>query len=277
MVAALHLYLDDSGTRHPDRVLGNRPFHGHDWFGIGGVVVREADEDAVRARHAAFCAKWRIDYPLHSAEIRASAQNFRWVNELDAERKRDLMQDLGALATAPELMATACVIDRPGYNHRYRDKYGRARWLLCKTAFVVVVERVAKLARDEGCRLRVLVEKSDKRTDAMLRGYYDGLRTVGHPFDAGNASKYDPLEAAALRETLYDFKTKSKSSPMIQLADLVLWPMCIGGYDPNNRAFTAMHRSGTLIDTRLPAAQVATRGIKYSCWDLQAEKNETRS
>lgn len=278
VVAAMNLYLDDSGTRHPDRDQGRRPAHTHDWFGIGGIVVRDDAEEAVRAQHRALCAKWQIDYPLHSAEIRASAHNFKWINALPSDRKAELMADLGALVTHPSLIAGACVIDRPGYNHRYGPRYGRERWLLCKTAFVVVVERMAKLARDSGCRLRVFVEKSDKDTDAILRGYYDALRADGHPFDRTNASRYAPLAADELRETLYDFKAKAKSSPLMQLADLCLWPMCIGGYDPANRAYVALRQARTLIDARLAPADVATRGIKYSCWDLRdAEKTEARS
>jgi hypothetical protein len=177
----------------------------------------------------------------------------------------------------PELAATACVIDRPGYNHRYREKYGRARWLLCKTAFTVVVERSAKFARDSGCRLRVYVEKSDRRTDRTLRGYYDELRAVGHPFDATSAAKYIPLTAAELRETLYEFKTKDKSSPLMQLADLLLWPMCIGGYDRDNRAYAALRTAGTLIDCKLAPQDLTRKGIKYSCWDLELERRKNRS
>jgi len=169
MVDAMHLYLDDSGTRLPDRDRGRVPAHNHDWFGIGGVLRRERDEEVVRQAHLAFCREWNVVHPLHSAEIRASSKNFTWVNQLAEHRKLAFFDDLTALVTSAELVAIACVIDRPGYNHRYRERYGAERWLLCKTAFVVVVERSAKYARAHGCKLRIFVEKSDKRTDAMLR------------------------------------------------------------------------------------------------------------
>ncbi len=39
------LALDDSGTRHPDRVVGAVPSHGNDWFSIGGVLFAEDDEE----------------------------------------------------------------------------------------------------------------------------------------------------------------------------------------------------------------------------------------
>ena len=83
MPQVMRLYADDSGTRHPDHDVGRQPAHGHDWFGMGGVLINDADADAVDARHAAFCAKWNITYPLHSVEIRASSDNFTWVRGLE--------------------------------------------------------------------------------------------------------------------------------------------------------------------------------------------------
>jgi len=267
MVDVMRLYLDDSGTRHPDHDPGQKPAHGCDWFGLGGVILRDRDVNTLKARHMELCTKWSIMSPLHSYEIRSKVQNFRWLRKRTATEQAAFYEDIGKLVTGPELTAIACVIDRPGYNCRYREKYGRARWSLCKTAFMVVVERSAKFARDNGCLLRIYVEKSDKKTDRNLHGYYDAMRTNGHPFDMVSASKYNPLTAAELRETLYEFKPKEKSSPLMQIADILLWPMCIGGYHPNNRAYTALREAGTLIDCKLVPEDLSKRGIKYSCWD----------
>jgi hypothetical protein len=274
VVDVLNLYLDDSGTRHPDHRV-NTPSHGHDWFSLGGVMVSddEEGEDAVRTAHRDVCAKWEITQALHSAEIRSKSKNFRWVRNLTDDKRDEFMRDIGVLATHPKLTAIACVIDRPGYDHRYREKYGRERWLLCKTAFTVVVERAVKHARAQGAKLRVLVERSDRETDRMLRGYYDDLRKCGHPFDARNASRYEPLTADQLHETLYEFRAKEKTSPLMQVADLVLWPICIGGYDSSNRPYNMLKTAGTLIDCQLVEADIPERGIKYSCWDLQPPKN----
>jgi hypothetical protein len=131
-----------------------------------------------------------------------------------------------------------------GLQRAHRDKYGRQRWSLCKTTFNIVVERTAKFARERGSPLRVYVEKSDRETDKRLRGYYDELRAAGH-------------------------KTKDKTSPPMQVADLCLWPLCIGGYDAANKADAALKAAGTLIDCKIPLDEVAARGIKYSCWELQ--------
>lgn len=273
MVDVMSLYLDDSGTRNPDRHPGDAlPAHGHDWFALGGVLVRDSEQGIVEQAHDSFCKRWPITGPLHSSEVRASSGNFTWVGTMPkAERERFLSQ-LGTLATLPQLVALACVVDRPGYNARYLGQYGRKRWSLCRTAFNVVVKRAAKYARREGCRLRVFVERSDKKTDARLKGYYQALREVGSPFNGGTSAKYAPLSASELRHTLYDFKTKNKSSRLTQLADLCLWPVCIGGYDESNRAYVAMRKAGTLIESRLQPDEMVREGTKYSCWELQQNK-----
>lgn len=279
MVDVLNLYLDDSGTRHPDRKPNERT-HGHDWFGLAGVMVAddETNLDAVRERHSQLIAKWKLfdkdgdPIPLHSADIRNRTGGFRWLRSLDAERLREFFDDVGSLTTSPELIAIACVIDRPGYNARYREKYGRARWLLCKTAFTVVVERAVKHAIASRSKLRVLVERSDMETDRMMRAYYDDLRKNGHPFDESNAARYTPLTAAQFHDTLYEFRAKGKSSPLVQVADLVAWPICIGGYDPANIPYNVLKRAGTLIDSKLQPHELDERGIKYSCWELEHAK-----
>jgi len=118
----------------------------------------------------------------------------------------------------------------------------------------------------------------ERSTCSFAGPYYDDLRVQGNPFDHDRALKYQPLGAGEFHETLYDFKTKDKTSPPMQLADLALWPMCIGGYDPTNRALVSLEQRRTLIDSRLNAADRPSQGIKYSCWELQdAEKTKTRS
>ncbi len=275
MADVINLYVDDSGTRHPDRDPGRVPAHGHDWFGMGGVLVREADEAAVRGRHQALCDKWQLKHPLHSAEIRACAENFCWLGEVSKNKRTEFVVDITRLATGPELTAIACVIDRPGYNERYREQYGQNRWSLCRTAFTVVVERALKFSRQQNCRLRVLVERADKQTDAMMLGYYNELRSTGHPFDAYNSAKYAPLTQAEYAAGLYEFRTKKKSSPIMQIADLALWPMCVGGYDPRNRSLLEMEKAGVLVDRKLAPGERAERGIKYSCWQVEARKAQS--
>jgi hypothetical protein len=95
------------------------------------------------------------DYPLHSVEIRHSSHAFSWLKR-GADEYEKFMRDLSRFLTTIDLVGLACVVDRPGYDARYREKYGRRQWHLCQTAFSVVVERAAKYARDSGRKLRVI-------------------------------------------------------------------------------------------------------------------------
>ncbi len=55
----------------------------------------------------------------------------------------------------------------------------------------------------------------------------------------------------------------------MQLADLYLWPMAIGGYHSANRTYARLREDKKLIDCLLDEKAVPTEGIKYSCWDLE--------
>jgi len=175
------------------------------------------------------------------------------------------------------ILGHGCVIDRPGYNARYLPRYGRQRWLLCKTAFSVVVERAAKFALRHGCKLKVFVERSDRKTDRRVAQYYEDLRASGMPFDTRTSDRYAPLDAATLAGTLYEFRTKKKTSPIMQLADLYLWPICMGGYDAANRTFVRLRQDRRLIDNVLDPGDLTALGIKYSCWELAAKRTTNNS
>jgi hypothetical protein len=113
----------------------------------------------------------------------------------------------------------------------------------------------------------VFVEKSDKIVDGWTRGYYEHMRESGMPFDAANMGKYAPLTRAELKETLYEFRIKRKSSPVMQLADLYLWPMSIGGYDKSSRTYARLFADKKLIDCLMAPDVIPRLGIKYSCWE----------
>ncbi|MEX0922106.1 MAG: DUF3800 domain-containing protein [Rhodovibrionaceae bacterium] len=268
MPDVMHFYMDDSGTRHPDHKPGRVPRHGHDWFGLGGVLIKQEDEDAARAAYDELCSCWKISAPLRSADIRSKAGPFAWLGKLETAELERFYEELYQLLATIPVTGHGCVIDRPGYNARYREKYGRERWSLCKTAFSVSVERAAKLARGQGYKLKVFVERGDPKADKHAKQYYDSLRKTGTPFDPKTSGKYAPLTAAELADTLYEFRTKFKSSPLMQIADLYLWPICIGGYDQANRTYARLKKDGKLIDCLLDAEQIPAGGIKYSCWEL---------
>lgn len=267
MVAATTFYIDDSGTRHPDHIV-IPTHHGRDWFALGGVLIN--DEDIVDAKQCIdeFRQRWpqTANMPLHSVEIRGCHSNFKWLG-VDHDTKRRFLTELEALLLGLPVTGLACVIDRPGYNTRYRGKYGRQRWALCKTAFAVAVERASKYALQRERKLRVYVEQTDKKEDRIIKGYYDTLRANGSWFNPDTSGKYRPMTAEEFKSTLYEFRTKKKSSPLMQIADLYLWPICIGGYDKTNHPYTRLMEAGKLIDCVLPPEEIKTQGIKYSCFD----------
>lgn len=263
----LNLYLDDSGTRHPNRRPGKKAAHGYDWFALGGVLINDEDEPEARRLHQAFTDKWGVEAALHSSEIRSQNEGFFWLRDLNESDRNAFYEELYCLMRDAPVTGIACVIDRPGYNGRYSEAFREDPWMLCKTAFSVVVERSVKYAMVQERRLRVCPERCNKPEDQALKAYYRDLKAEGMPFDARNSDKYQPLTKEDLSSTLYDLKFKYKSSPMSQLADLYLWPICMGGYHASNRTYERLLGDGKLIECRLPPEDHDTLGSKYSCFE----------
>jgi hypothetical protein len=265
MPSTLRFYMDDSGTRRPNHeplVLGlHEPQH----FALGGILIRDEDVSAVKQAHSDFCSRWRISYPLHSVDIRNRSKNFGWLR-LHPESRDPFLEDLERFLTGIPVVGLACVIDRPGYDDRYRLKYGRNQWHLCQTAFVVAVERACKYAMKEGRRLRVCPEQCSKAEDGRLRQYFENMRTQGHPFSAETSAPYGPLSKHDFSSVLYEIEFKTKASQLAQIADLYLWPMAKQGYG-TNRPFTSLRTAGRIIDCHLSADELLACGVKYSCFE----------
>jgi Protein of unknown function (DUF3800) len=272
MVKVVNFYMDDSGTRHPDHDPGKKAEHGYDWFALGGVLVKSEDEAQARILHKEFCQEWGIATPIHSVEVRGRTLNFRWLEDKSKETQREFYEALYQLLKAVPVVGLACVIDRPGYNSRYLGTYGRKRWSLCKSAFTISVERAAKYARSIGYRLRVCPERCNKTEDQVVKGYYEGLKTDGPPFDVSRSEKYRPLTGAEFRETLYEIRPKMKTSPMAQFADLYLWPLCMGGYNAQNRPYKRLLEDGKLIEVGMLPEDIPQLGTKYYCFESVERK-----
>lgn len=109
MPKVLNFYLDDSGTRHPDHDPGKRAAHGYDWFALGGILVKEEDEDTARKLHKQFCNKWNIGDPIHSVEIRGCTGNFLWLMELSKTNRESFFGELYQLMRAVPAIGLSCV------------------------------------------------------------------------------------------------------------------------------------------------------------------------
>lgn len=276
MVAVSTFYMDDSGTRHPDRKT-RIAHHKHDWFALGGILISDENINAAKQQIVEFRSRWPKlgEHPLHSSDIRGCHEKFAWLG-VDNILRTEFLTDLHKLLVSLPVIGLACVIDRPGYNHRYEEKYKEKRWLLCKSAFDIVVERAAKHSNEQGRKLRIWVEGASKSDDKLLRSYYDNLKAKGASFNPSTSSKYTPFNSVDYSTTLYEFRIKSKSSNLMQIADIFLWPMCIGGYDKDNRPYTALKAAGKYIDCVIPEESLPERGIKYYCFDLVGKGAETQ-
>ena len=257
--------MDDSGTRHPDHSNGTSDAR-DDWFALGGVIIDESDEAALRASIATFKTKWGITGPLHSHPIRRRKGDFEWMRD-QPEQARLFLDELTELLVQAPVIGHGCVIDRPAYNRRYTAEYGRNRWSLCRTTFTIAVERAAKYALSQQGRIKIFVEASSKQDEAKLKEYYLELQRSGAPFDTSRSAVYDPLNHGELRSALFEFRVKQKSSPIMQIADLYLYPICKGGYDRNYLPYQTLCEHGKLIDQRLCSEDTLKLGIKYSCFD----------
>ncbi len=261
----LNLYFDDSGSRELDRTTNDQ--NGSKWFALGGFLIKEEDEDLARTLHTNLIDKWELESPLHSYDIRQSRGGYKWLDKVDEETREEFFNDISDLINSTNLACIACVIDRAGYNNRYREKYGRQRWQLSKTAFPILIERSAKFAIREERKLNVYFEKSDKNIDLELLSYFREMKQNGMPFDRATSAAYNPLNNVKFSEVLYDCKGKNKSSPLMQIADLVLFPICVAGYDNNNISYVNLKENKKLIDDCLPNDASKKEGIKYSCFD----------
>lgn len=261
----IHFYVDDSGTRNPDKA--QKEGVERDWFALGGVILNSEDEARVRQLHHEFCENWAVTYPLHSSDIRFKTNDFEWLQGLDKIEQDKFYDDLAKMLVAAPVLGLACVIDRPGYSARYREKYGRQRWSLCKTAFSVIVERAAKFAIARGRRLRIYPERSHPDAEGKLKSYYAELKANGMPFEGEGAAKYGPLPQVELAGTLREFRLKYKRSPPMQVADLYLYPICRSGY-VRYKPMEIFREHQKLIDNQLEAKDIPALGIKYSCFEL---------
>jgi hypothetical protein len=97
------------------------------------------------------------------------------------------------------------------------------------------------------------------------------LVTRGLPFDALASAVYAPLRVADFKETLIELRSKAKTSPPMQLADLYLWPIAMHRYGRGGLPYEKFREAGTLIEAKLSSNMISSCGTKYSCFQLVDE------
>lgn len=260
------LYVDDTGSRDLDKDPTLERRDGMNWFGLGGILVKAEEDQALYQAYRSFCETWEIDYPLHSSTIRGRRGKFGWLG--DPEKAGYFMPALRELLVSLPYLATGVIIDRPGYFQRYQSQHRDGLWHMDKTAFSILIERTAKFAEANGRKLEVVFEESGKHEDRALMGYMKSLKTDGLPFNTDRMADYQPLQAEDFRRiVLGDPHRKRKSLPQLQIADLVLFPIAKGRYQSDYRPYLELKEARKLIDDHLPEPLRAHCGIKYSCFD----------
>ena len=257
-------FIDDFGTRTTCRGATNALSPAHELsFALGGVIVASEDVGALSRKVQDFCRKWEIP-ALHGHKIRSGKGKFGFLKR-DQGRKEAFFAELEQLVLDDRLIAHACVICRPGYRDRYLEKYPDGnRWAMSKTAFDISVERAAKLAMRDGRQLDVVYERTGKKEDRLLEGYFADLKAAGMGFSAENSKQYGPLTAEQFTGHLHVIWPDGKGNPLLQLADLILHPVCHVTCGKPNRAYEQLVVHRMLLDFKHEDHAV---GVKYSCFD----------
>jgi len=261
-----HLYFDDTGSRDLGKAAHSKERRdGMDCFGLGGILIAEEQVKPLLNDYYAFCDKHGIAYPLHSWAIRGGRDKYGWLKTPD--KAHSFLSDLDAFITSLPIIAVACVVHRPGYVARYREEYQENLWLMCRTACCILVERSAKFARSHSRRLEIFFEESGRKEDRDIQRYIKELKEDGLPFADHRSGSYDPLRAEDFQSILWGKpKRKTKNTPMLQIADLVLYPMAKAGYQDDYLSYRRLREAGKLIECHLKEQEIPQRGTKYSCF-----------
>ena len=265
MSGRLTFFVDDFGTRTICRAdTTPTPERANEFsFGLGGLIVDSDDVPAVGRSVEEFCAKWKVP-GLHGNKIRSKKGKFSFLKASEQLRE-EFLAELEALVLDQRIIPHACVVCRPGYRDRYAGRHSEStRWEMCKTAFDISVERAAKFAVERGCELDIVYERTGRKEDRLLEKYFQDLSTLGTAFDGETSERYSPLEQATLHATLRSIRPDGKSNSMLQLADLVLHPLCHITTGKPNRAHQMFRERAMIIDYKSGDETVA---VKYSCYD----------
>ena len=259
------LYLDETGNRHPDK----RPDagrEGRDWFAFGGIMVRGEDNDEARGLVDGFAKRWRLRGPAHLTDMRAEKGHFAWLERRTQEERDAFWTDWKGVLVGAPVIGLACVIDRPRYLARgYLAKHGNDRWLLCRSAFDITVERAAKIAKREDRKLHVVFE-ADPSFNKTVVGYFDNLKENGLAFDKANSGKYEPMPKEEFASILGRIQYKPKAFPLLQLADSYVYAMARAGYDKKFDLYRHVRDRARIADFAFPG-EGAKLGVKYYCFD----------
>lgn len=266
-MAELVFYIDETGNRQLDK-KSDASRLGRDWFGFGGFVIKREDQDRAKWARDEVARELGAQNPFHMTDMLAETKGFSWLGrKTQAERDRFWNTYSTFLSDLP-VIGMGCVIDRPGYVARgYLEQHGDSRWLLCRSAFDIAVERAVKYAMAEDRKLAIVFE-SDPPFDPIVKGYFANLKNNGLEFDGDRSSKYAPLEAEHFRNTLTTIEARPKSNRLLQVADSYIYAVARGKYDRKFGLYRHLCDHQKIINFALDgdAEKIKSMGVKYYCF-----------
>lgn len=258
------LYLDETGARHPDKQSG-LPARS-DWFAMGGILIRREEVDVAKAMHSEITSRWGITSPFHITDMINERGRFSWLGRRTQRERDAFWSDYREfLATVPAV-GVGCVIDRAGYAARGYVKKHDDKWLLCRSAFDIVVERAAKFAKANDRKLNIIFE-ADAAMNGIIEGYFNNLRERGLEFDKDSSGKYKPLTQGEFSDILTSIENRPKQNRMLQIADSYIYAIARRGYDKKFDVYRRLMDDDRIIDCLLDRDSVSALGVKYYCFD----------
>lgn len=260
-------YMDETGNRRPDK-KSDASRHGRDWFGFGGILVKGEDSDAARQLVSSFASKWNLgeNSPAHFTDMLAQKQKFAWLERKSQHVVDEFWADWRHVLCSAPVIGLGCIVDRPGYVARgYLEKH-KDRWLLCRSAFDIAVERAVKIAQLENRKLHIVFEQ-DPGINEVITGYFKNLKENGLAFDGNNSSKYQPLNKEAFNTTLGRIQHKPKTHQLLQLADSYIYVMARTRYEKKYGLYRHLRDSKRIADFALANEHLPHMGVKYYCFD----------
>lgn len=100
-----------------------------------------------------------------------------------------------------------------------------------------------------------------------MKGHYNHLKSHGAPFDIAASGPYLPTSAADFTRVLKGCRDRNKSNLILQVADLVLFPVTIGKEQPGYPPYVGLQERKLIIDDSLPSVDRRNLGIKYYRFD----------
>jgi hypothetical protein len=227
-----HLYIDETGSRHPDKEASTAK-HGFDWFGLGGLLITQEDEATAKSKLATFVARWpQIRSPLHFTDIRAQKKGFAWLGNLKLEDHNRFWSDSARFShqfRGRGLLASSIAQATSNGGTAKGEGTPNGSFAEAHSIFWSTELPNTQNPRGGGC-VSTMKERTLLPT-RRVHEYYETIKFSGLAFDESTSSKYRPLKQVEFQNVLLAIEGKDKGNKMMQVADSYLYAIARGSYD----------------------------------------------